>query len=247
METKTDVGILAGLLGYEIVLLAMGVLLFLVGIWALVRAIGKGSSFVGPLLIFPIALLFAGYPGLQGFNIKSEFGELGAQFGHGQSPALSPEQQQAAAKKIDALAPRASTPEQQAIIANAYRGIGDVDKAYTLATKIDATKAPVELSKSLAPVYEAKLKQTVQDVPVAPTPGRTVDPAKAAQIDKLVRQLDTPAASLPAQTWVTIARANAALGNDTRAAASLDKAQAIQHDVRIDPHLLERLKRPPSG
>lgn len=247
MNTAGGDGFFAGLLGYEIVLLAMGVLLFLVGLWVVIQAAKKSSAVMGSLGVVCVVLsmLFVGYPSLTSFSVKNDFLELQAQFGNGETPSLSKEQQQVTAAKIEALAPRADTPQQKAIIANAYRGIGDVDKAFAIAEKVDTPGAPTAVQRALVPVFAAKLKQAVQDVPA--TPNVTVDAAKAAQIGTLVKKLDQSAVQLPAQTRVTIAQGYAVLGNDAKAIANIDKAQAIQRDVKIDAHLLQRLNRAPSG
>ena len=247
MNATADTGVFAGLLTYEIVALAAGALLFLVGVWAVIQGVRKSvaaTSGVGIACVV-LSLLFIGYPSLKSLSVKNGFLELDAAFGNGETPTLSKEQQQQAIAKIDALAPRASTPEQKAILANAYRGVGELGRALTLAEKVDASNAPADVKKTLAPVFAARLKQAVQALPGT----GAADPAKAAEIDSLVKKLDVPAADLSAQTRVTLAEGYAALGKDASAAANLDKAQAIKRDVHVDARLLQRLNRasPPSG
>ncbi|MEO5558132.1 MAG: hypothetical protein ABIO49_00480 [Dokdonella sp.] len=243
MEITIERGLFTGLYSYEIALLAMGVALFLVGIWALIRAIRKDGSLVQPLAIFPFVLVFAGYPSLQAVKFDEAALALNRAANTAADQPHSPSQKQAIDDSAAIVLARAPTLHAQVVAANAYRAIGEVDKAYALAEKVDAAKPPTDVAKALAPVFEAKLKQTVQSVPISTTPGSTVDPLQAAQIDKLVKQLDTPAANLSAQTRVTIARGYLALGNDARAATNIDKAQALQHDVKIDPSLLQRLSK----
>ena len=52
MELTIERGTFTGLYSYEIALLVMGAILFVVGIWALIRAISKGGSVLGTLPIF---------------------------------------------------------------------------------------------------------------------------------------------------------------------------------------------------
>ncbi len=246
MNGTSGGSMLANLYSYEIVLLALGVLLFLVGLWALVRCVRKSSVANGGIGVTCalISLLFIGYPSLRSFSIKNEFLQLEAQFADGKTPNLSTQQQQDVLATIETLAPRASTPEQNAVIANAYRGVGAVDKAYAIAEKVDASDPPPAVKSALAPVFAAKLRQAVEDVPV--TPGAAVDSGRAAQIESLVKKLDVPAAELPAPTRVTIAKGYVVLGKEASAEANIAKAQAIKPDVRVDPRLLERLNRAPA-
>lgn len=251
MDASGNGGFFAGLHGYEIVVIGLGLLLFLVGLWAVIQAVRRSAAVTGGIGIacVVISLVFVGYPSIKSFSFgtdqfNAQFTRLDEQFGHGETPVLSKEQQQALAANIEALAPHADTPQQKAILANAYRGIGDVDKAFALAENVDASNAPPAVKSSLAPVFAAKLKQTVQDVPIAAA--AKVDPGKAAQIESLVKRLGVPSANLSAQAHVTVAEGYAALGRDAQAAASLERAQAIKRDVRVDPQLLQRLNRAPA-
>lgn len=251
MNASGNGGFLAGLHGYEIVVIVLGLLLFLVGLWAVIQAVRKSAAVTGGIGIacVVISLVFVGYPSIKSFSVKTgefnaDFTKLDEQFGRGETPVLSRQEQQAVAASIENLAPHADTPQQKAILANAYRGIGDVDKAFALAEKVDASNAPPAVKSSLAPVFAAKLRQTVQDVPMAAA--AKVDPGKAAQIESLVKKLDVPSANLSAQAHVTVAEGYAALGKDAQAATSLNRAQAIRRDVRVDPQLLQRLNRAPA-
>jgi len=251
MDASGNGGFFAGLQGYEFVVIGLGLLLFLVGLWAVIQAVRRSTAVTGGIGIacVVISLVFVGYPSIKSFSIgtsqfNAQFTRLDAQFGRGETPALSTQQQQAVAADIEALAPHANTPQQKAILANAYRGIGDVDKAFALAETIDASNAPPAVKSSLTPVFAAKLKQTVQDVPIAT--GAKVDPAKAAPIESLVNKLDVPSATLSAQAHVSLAEGYAALGKDAKAAASLDRARAIKRDVQVDPQLLQRLNHAPA-
>ncbi|MEO5627240.1 MAG: hypothetical protein ABIQ70_14645 [Dokdonella sp.] len=243
MEITIERGFFSGLYSYEIALLAMGVALFLVGIWALILAIRKDGSLVQPLAIFPFVLVFAGYPSLQAVKFDEAALALNRAANTAVDQPRSPSQKQVIEDSAAMVLARAPSLHAQVVAANAYRAIGEVDKAYALAEKVDAAKPPTDVAKALAPVFEAKLTQTVQELPIAETPGAAMDPAQMAQIDKLVKRLDTPAANLPAQTRVTIARGYLALGDDAKAATNVDKALVLQHDVKVDPKVLQRLSR----
>lgn len=244
MEVTIDRGPFTGLYAYEIALLAMGVVLFAVAIWALVRAIRSNASPVGALSIFPFVLVFAGYPSIKAVNFGDALKIVSEAAGQADT-TVTPERKHEIDEAAATVLSRLPTAKAQAVVANAYRNTGELDKAYRLATQVGAAPSvEPEVKRALVPVFAAKLEAAVREG----ESGAAVDPARRETIAATVRQLDATGVDLPAQTRVTVAQGYAALGDEAKANINLDQAQAKQRDVRVDPRLLRRLQRPlPDG
>jgi hypothetical protein len=238
MEVTIERGLFNGLYSYEIALLAMGAVLFLIAAWSLVRAISSGGSLRPAMVILPFVLVFVGYPSLAAVKFDNAATEV-TKLAHSNTSTLTPDQKAVAEQQISLIAERAKTPAEQAVAANAYRALGETEKAYSLAEKIDTGKPPAAVSTALVPVFEQKLKETLQSTSL--DPAAKVEPAKAEEIQKVVKQLDSAPSNLSAPTHVSIAHAYAVLGDKSKAEASISKAQAVQPTVHVDPKLLEKL------
>jgi len=246
MEVSVTRGPFEGLYSYEIVMLVLGAVLFVVLLGLLVYNVIKQRKYGGLLVFFLATIPMIGYPSVQSIKFGKGLDELD-KVAKGGTGAVAPDQKAATEKTIDFVEARGRTPQVQATVANAYRAIGDVDKAYTLAEKVSAAAPSEQIAKTLVPIYEAKLKQAVQSLPPGAATGG-IDAGKTAEISKIARQLEAQPVTLSAQTRVTLAHGYAAIGDASKAAASVDKARAIQRDVPVDAELLQRIGRqPPSG
>jgi hypothetical protein len=231
----------AGLLNYEIVLLGMGVVLFAVSIIALLIAFIRDRSIVGPASTVLLSVLCVGYPAVQGFSVKGDFGELNAQFNHPGAPApISENDRGKEQRRIEDLIPRARTPEQKAILAAAYRGIGEQEKAYELARQIDPASSPVAVRQSLAPIFTAQLREDLSKVKIPASPDVSAPPATSQQMSNLVARLNDPSIRLTDQQHVTLATAKIALNDDASAARNIRAAKAINPNVHIDAQVMQR-------
>jgi tetratricopeptide (TPR) repeat protein len=66
-----------GLLGFEIVLMCAGILLFIVAIWNLVRRIHKNASLrKADMFLFVLSLIFIGFPAYQKISFSKDGVEL---------------------------------------------------------------------------------------------------------------------------------------------------------------------------
>ncbi len=237
MDIAISRGAFDGLYSYEIALLAMGFALFGVAVWALIRAARRGSSLAVPLAVLPFVLVFAGYPSVQRIRFSNALDTASELVTDpGRRPASADEHREAE-QKLALAAGRASTPQQRAVVAAAFSAIGEVDKGYALVEEIVAQGAADEVAMPLTVVYEAKL---AREVPIDASVTVT-DPTQRSRIANLVQQLDSHREVLPAGVRVTLARGYAAIGDDDRAARSLDEARDLEQDLSVDSRLQRRL------
>lgn len=231
-----------GLYGYEIVMLGMGVVLFFVAIFVLLRAAMnlRGGSYPSGMAMLIGVVVLVGYPGIQSIQFEKDKIAIQKLAHDGLPPGATSAQKAAAQTRIASVEQRATTPQAQAVVATAYQKIGALDKAYDLATKVAAENPPAAVSKELVPIVTQKLDQITPSQPGTPV----VDPKTRTEIAKIATQLQAQAPALPADAHIAIAKAQLALGEESRAAASLQAARRVNPNVRIDPGLLEKLKAP---
>jgi tetratricopeptide (TPR) repeat protein len=233
-----------GLYSYELIMLGMRVVLFIVAIWLLIRTALKGASIVGPLAILPFVLVFAGYPSIQSIKFGEGVTEV-EKISSGGLPANATAQQKAAAERqIADIEQRASTPQLQVAVANAWRRIGNLDKAYQVAQKVNTQKPSEQITKALVPIYAEKLDQAVSAAPAS----QPADQNKRDEISKVSTELQAQTKALPAEAHVSLAKAHVALGQNAQAAASVEAARKIDPNVHIDANVLDKIPpvAPPS-
>lgn len=227
-----------GLYGYEVIMLGMGVILFIVAVWLLIRTALKGGSIVGPLAILPFVVIFAGYPSIQSIKFGDGVTEVQKISRVGLAADATAEQKAAAEKQIADVEQRATTPQLQVAVANAWRRLGNLDKAYQVAQKVNAEKPSEQITKALVPIYTEKLDQTVAAAPTS----QSVDQNKREEISRVSAELQAQTKALPAEAHISLAQAQAALGQSDKAAASVETAKRVDPNVRIDPTLIEKIQ-----
>lgn len=231
-----------GLLGYEIVLLALGTLLFLVVLLLLICNVIRDRAYSGLLMFLLVPIAMIGYPGIQKLKFENGIVEIERyQKVEAKLPA-SPDARKQVEETLEFVNRRATTPRTKIGVANTYRVLGDTDKAYGIARKIDVAGAPPEVSHEIAAIYASKLGETLPADPAA----RASDPGQKAEISNLAREIQKRE-SLGAETHVRLARAYVALGEPALAAKNLDAAKAIEPDVAVDPRLSEAIRGTPGG
>lgn len=191
---------------YEIVLLILGVVLFFVTLWAIVRAVRRDRCLWGPLPLLLFVVVFIGYPNVQAVQLSQAADEVTKLATSADTPApMSAHAQQRATAQIALVAKRPGTTNKLAVVANAYRAVGQTDAALATARKVDASNPPPAIAHALAPIYETRSKQTV-DMPVA---GRApVGGERAAQIRAPAQRIETARATTSADTDPTLAKAH---------------------------------------
>lgn len=229
-----------GLYSYEIVLLVLGVVPFLVAVRALIQKIRTEGSLFGPLAILPFVLVFVGYPSVQAVQFNNAVStSIGLVSGPGDMRML-PEQEKAAAKSAAIVAARGETPQMQALAANAYRALGATKKAYRIAQPVLAKDPPSAVRQALVPVVTARLEQIT---PADPAEAR-VSAERRREIATVAEQLQAQTATLPAASRLALAKAQLALGNRQSAEAHAEAALRLDPQIVINPALKRAIRVP---
>lgn len=247
-------GIFTGLYGYECVMLVCGFVLFVFALAAITLMIVQRRSFKALIVLFLIAIVLMGFPGIAA--VKFNNGVLEINTLRAQPPgSIPPAQQEQYAKTLASVARRSTDqPQLQAKIADGYRVIGDTNRAYALAKSVLAHDPAPATRQLLVPVLTAKLNQTLQaSAPPAaasakaagsaPLAAPVTSPAAQHEITTLATQLQTASAALPATSHVALARAYVALGQPQQAQANVSAARRLDPTVHISAATLQAIRR----
>ena len=236
MDTLFD-----GLLGYERVMLTCGVVLFVFALVVIGMLVLQRRKFLPAIALLVVAIVLIGFPGIQSVKFSRDTVELDRI--RAQSTAsIDPAQHQEAVQTLDSLEQRAAgNPQLEAKVADGYRAVGKVDKAYEIAQSVLATDPPPAVRQTLVPVLTAKLEQSTPAQPGA----EPVDAREKQEIAEVASQLQrqTQVTPLPADAHIALANAQVAIGQTQQAALNVEAAQRIDPRVRIDPALRDALGR----
>ena len=257
-----------GLLGYEKLMLVCGFILFVFALAVIVALIAKGRDFKAATVLFPFAAVLMGYPGIQAVKFSQGMVELNRIRTQPQAPA-GPAQQQARQVLGNLEKRAADNPRLQAQVADGYRAIGEVDKAYRLAQAVLQQHPSAQVKSTLVPVLTAKLNQvqagTLADTrptppaytstpasvsgvatggnAAAPPPAVVVaSPDQRSEIAEVVKQLQNTGTPLPAASHVALAKAYVALDQPLMAQASIEAARRADPQIQISPVLSREIR-----
>lgn len=253
-----------GLLGYEMLMLICGFILFVFALVAITLMIVQRRDFKAAMALILFAIMLMGFPGIQAIKFSNgvvELDRIRSQPEGAQDPAQKQQDQQLLVR----LQSRAGDdPGLQAKVADGYRAIGNVNAGYALAQSVLRQKPSPAVQKTLIPVLTARLNQVqaAAPAPAAPRPtgatapgagARTqpaqhaspsVSPAQQVQISTVAQQLQDLSAPLPAASHVALARAWVAAGRPQQARSNVDAAIRIDPAIRISPALLHAAQQP---
>jgi tetratricopeptide (TPR) repeat protein len=221
---------LDGLLPYEVVLLILGVMLFLVLLVLLVAQVVRGKSYVGLLAFFSIPIAMIAYPSVQKVQFQGGVVTIDKATDQLQAAPTDPAARSNLTNRVKSLANRPTAdPAALASIARAQFALGQhaaadatlrkalqaapaLPQALELKQRIDADKALTNLTSRLAqnPNDTATRRQLANTVAQA-APLKIASPALLAHI----------------------AMAHAALGDNAKAQSFAGTA------LKIDPNLAE--------
>ncbi len=139
------------LLLYEIVLLILGVLLFVILCAALVWSILKGESLKRLLLFFPIAIAMIAYPSIQEIRVEKGFVSITTQQDELEKDPHNEEAREDLKQQVLDLESRATSAEDYYKLSNAYILLDDPESAIRFAQQgIEKTedKGDEEILKS---------------------------------------------------------------------------------------------------
>ncbi|HVC15715.1 MAG TPA: tetratricopeptide repeat protein [Rhodanobacter sp.] len=159
-----------GLLGYEKLMLICGFILFVFALLAITVMIVQRRDFKAAVLLIVIAIVLMGFPGIQAVKFSQGMVELDRIRAQPNAPT-DPAQKQQDQQTLSDLQQRAGdNPQLLARVSDGYRAIGDVNKAYDLASSVLHDKPSAAVQQTLIPVLTAKLNQVQGTPPSAPTP-----------------------------------------------------------------------------
>lgn len=162
--------IFEGLLGYEKLMLLCGLILFVFALVAITVMIVQRRDFKMAMVLIVFAIVLMGFPGVQAIKFSQDTIELNRIRTQPTAPATAQQQQQAV-QMLESVEKRAAdNPQLQAQVADGYRAIGDVDKAYTLAQSVLRQKPTAQVQATLVPVLTAKLNQVQAGARIASPP-----------------------------------------------------------------------------
>lgn len=167
-----------GLLGYEKLMLICGFVLFVFALMAIMVMIVQRRDFKMAMMLIIFAIVLMGFPGIQAIKFSKDMVELD-RIRAQPAGTTDPAQKQQAQQTLSDLQQRAGdNPQLLAQVSDGYRAIGDVNKAYDLASSVLQDKPSAAVQKTLIPVLTAKLNQVQGTPPIVPTPSGGV-PAPA--------------------------------------------------------------------
>lgn len=236
MDTLFD-----GLLGYERVMLLCGIVLFVFALVVIGVLVVQRRKYLPAIALLVVAIVLIGFPGIQTVKFSQDTVEL-ERIRAQSTASTDPAEHQQAVQTLDSLQQRAAgNPQLEAKVADGYRAVGDVDKAYEIAQSVLAGDPSPATRRTLVPVLTAKLRQSTPTQPGA-TP---VDTQKKQEIADVASQLQkqAQAAPLPVDSHMAMANAQVAIGQPQQAALNVEAARRIDPQVKINPALRDALRR----
>jgi tetratricopeptide (TPR) repeat protein len=236
--------LLDGLFLYEIVMLGMGVLLFLLLSIAFIVLLVRSKPYGRLLPAFGLPIVMVGFPGIQSFEIGSDTFKIKTD---SEAVLQDPTNQQARASLAAGVQSLAGRPIKDAAtnltIARAQIALGQIAQAEQ---KVDAV---LRNAPQLAEAKQLKQRIELDRKLVSLSETLQRDAANAAAKAELARAVEQAAKVKIANptTFTNLARAQAVLGQDAAATQSVNKALVIQPDFKDAVVLKERLGVSPAA
>jgi tetratricopeptide (TPR) repeat protein len=227
-----------GLYPYEIVIMGLGALLFVVMLIALVVYLFQGKSIGGLVVFFILSIAMIGYPRLKSIEYKDGVVSLGF---YEQQLQKNPDDAQAReglSKGLQAVQGRPADAKASLAVAKAQWALGDEQaaaKSLQPALRAQSTIGEATVLKDRIENVQ-KLAQLTEKAEHNPT---AVD---RAELEKQLSQVTSQTVVSP-QTAGTVARANAVLGQKEQAAQNAKKALTRNPNLIMAPQLRAILKQ----
>ncbi|TAM62900.1 MAG: hypothetical protein EPN49_03115 [Rhodanobacter sp.] len=184
--------ILDGLYGYEKLMLICGFVLFVFALAAITVMIVQRRNIFAAMGLIVLAIVLMGFPGIQAVKFSKDVVELDRIRSQPNAPT-DPEQKAQDQQTLGELQRRAGdNPQLLAKVSDGYRALGDVGKAYELASSVLRDKPSVAVQRTLIPVLTAKLDQLQATAAPAPSTGHAATLASSASVHP------TPLTAVPA-------------------------------------------------
>jgi tetratricopeptide (TPR) repeat protein len=224
--------IFQGLYPYEIMIMGLGALLFVVSLIALIIYLIQGKSIGGLVVFFLLSLGMLGYPRLKSVQYKD--GIISMEFFE-QQLQQHPEDLQARAdlsRGLQAVQGRPADAKSSLIIAKAQWALGNEQAA--LASLQPAVREPSTNRDATALSQRIENVRQLEQLTAKAEQNRTA--ADKAELERQLSQVIREPVVSP-QTAATVARAHAVLGQNEQAAKSAQKALTINPNLAAAPQL----------
>lgn len=225
----------------EIAMLVGGILLLMVLLGLLVYCVMKGRSFKGLLVVFPLAVIMIGFPGIRSFKLLGAEVELKESYAAVQNdpddPAAKARLTQALNKMESLITTNRATADTAESIALGNEALGKTDRAFVWA-KAAVRKAP-ESSSAQTVLDRVKVKRLLPTDPAQPVP-----PPTRLNLSDAVSELNRHP-NLAAESRLTLARAQLVLGRTNDAATNLHLALKQNTNLVVDPRFKALRQRIP--
>jgi len=228
-----------GLYPYEIIMLVLGVLLFLVLILAFVVLLTRGKSYGKLLLFFAIPIIMIGFPSIKSFEISTDSIKLVKDTMALEKDPTNNNLRASLEQTVAKVAARPiADPSVSTTIARAQLALGNdnaaeerIDKALKETPQLPAAlelKKRIELDRKLS-ALTLQVEQNPDNATAKTELTRTVK-----EVDKF--QIANP------ETLTTVARAQKLLGDETKAQENVDKALTINPNLAPALQLKRKLQ-----
>jgi tetratricopeptide (TPR) repeat protein len=213
-----------GLFLYEIVLLVLGALMFLVLLYSFVSGWKAGKSVVSLFPFFAISLVMIGYPSIKSIDISSAELKIEKESAELEQNPTDNATRQALSSDVATLSSRPlKDPTVNTTLARAQLALGN-----TTAAQQNVEKA-LQASPNLAVAVQLKNRIDLENKLPALTHAVQQDANNTEAKTKLqqaVTDINAKPVANP-ETMVNIAQAQSALGDNAKAQASVDKALKV--------------------
>jgi tetratricopeptide (TPR) repeat protein len=228
-----------GLYPYEVVLLSLGVLLFMVLILAFLVLVMRGKPYGKILMSFAIPILMVGFPSVKSFEISESAVKIEKYTRALQEDPTDKNARASLEKEVKSVSDRPlNDPHVSVTIARAQIALGDntaaeanVKKALKEAPQLPAAlelKKRIELDRNLA-ALASQVEQNPNNA------------AAKAKLANTVSEFTHLKIANP-MTISNIARSQAALGDKAKAQANVDKALKISPNLAPAIQLKKQIK-----
>jgi tetratricopeptide (TPR) repeat protein len=229
-----------GLLQYEIILSFLGIILFLVLLFLTVYMVITNRKVNKILAFYMVPIIMIGFPGIKKIQFKGAILDLKTQVELSSSSGSTPDQKAEIAGMIsDINTDRISSPESYLIVAKAYAITGDTLNAY---------KSAEEALNINPNLHDAKnLKENLLNNPMVRIDKKISELNQNPSNNRLKEELNNYLMNIRPESienpadFLTIARANEAIGETSEARKYADSALIVNPEYKEAARFKRRL------
>ncbi|MBI2925754.1 MAG: hypothetical protein HYY24_08625 [Verrucomicrobia bacterium] len=222
----------------EIAMLVGGIVLLMVLLGLLVYCVIKRRSYKGFLVVFPVAVIMIGFPGIRSFKLMGAEVELKESYAavqrNPEDPTAKARLAHAVEKMESLVTTNSAKVETAENIALGNEALGKTDRASKWAN-VAAAKAP----NSTAAQTVLERAKVIRLLPT--DPAKPVTPQTRSNLATAVSDLSR-SPNLPAESRLVLSKAQFVLGRTNDAATNLHRALKQKSNLVVDPKLKFLLK-----